>query len=221
MRCPSFDIISVHDYGTSAWTTAGALASAQKQTSKRVIMGEWGTTGANKATLISQFVDAFKQNGIPWMYWEVVKPGKATSDFEVWTDEPAWGALTGQPFDHSPQPVPETSKPAFVAPASSTVAPQQPVTTKAQTAQWSQTTQNWTKSSSSSASAQQQQQQQQKQSSSTAVQQQQTWQQTQATPSPKPTPTTPSWQEEQQRVSKIQNQQQAKASSAQSQDQGQ
>lgn len=83
MDCPSFDIVSVHDYGTSASTTAGACAAAQKRTSKRVIMGEWGIAGANKASTIRAFVDAFKAANVPWMYWEVVKPGQGTSDFEV------------------------------------------------------------------------------------------------------------------------------------------
>ncbi|CEQ43083.1 SPOSA6832_04978 [Sporobolomyces salmonicolor] len=82
--CDAFDIISVHDYGTSASITAGALASAQnKWPEKKVIMGEWGMTGANKAALVSEFVTAFKAQGISQMYWEVVKPGQASSDFEA------------------------------------------------------------------------------------------------------------------------------------------
>ncbi|GAA5905838.1 hypothetical protein JCM6882_000474 [Rhodosporidiobolus microsporus] len=97
--CSAFDIVSVHDYGTSASNTANALAAAQaKHTDKEVIMGEWGMSGANKAALISQFVSAFADKSIPQMYWEVVRPGKAASDFEVWTDEPAWKALTGQQY---------------------------------------------------------------------------------------------------------------------------
>ena len=83
--CASFDIVSVHDYGTSASTAVNALKGARAGAAKGkvVMMGEWGMTGANKASTIKSFVDAFKAAGLPWMYWEVVKPGKATSDFEV------------------------------------------------------------------------------------------------------------------------------------------
>lgn len=83
--CASIDIVSVHDYGTDAQTTANALIAAKSGSAsgKIVMMGEWGITGANKASTISQFVAAFKAAGLPWMYWEIVKPGKAASDFEV------------------------------------------------------------------------------------------------------------------------------------------
>lgn len=83
--CASFDIISVHDYGTNAQNTANALTAAKSGSAsgKIVMMGEWGITGANKASTIAAFVNAFKAAGLPWMYWEVVKPGKASSDFEV------------------------------------------------------------------------------------------------------------------------------------------
>jgi hypothetical protein len=83
--CGSIDIVSVHDYGTDAWTTANALIAARSgvASGKIVMMGEWGITGANKASTIAKFVEAFKSAGLPWMYWEIVKPGKAASDFEV------------------------------------------------------------------------------------------------------------------------------------------
>lgn len=82
--CSSFDIVSVHDYGTAAWSTAGSLASAQaKYPDKQIIMGEWGVTGSNKVSLVSDFVSAFQAHGLSWMYWEIVRPGKASSDFEV------------------------------------------------------------------------------------------------------------------------------------------
>lgn len=84
MSCDSFDVISVHDYGTSASVTAGALAAAQASNpGKQIIMGEWGMAGANKASLVSAFVSAFADHGLSWMYWEVVRPGQASSDFEV------------------------------------------------------------------------------------------------------------------------------------------
>ncbi|BGP24151.1 beta-1,3-mannanase [Rhodotorula toruloides] len=108
--CDAFDIVSVHDYGTSASSTANALAAAQNDyPGKKVIMGEWGIAGVNKAAIISQFVSAFEAKGVSWSYWEVTKPGAKATDFEVWTDEPAWQALTGQAYF---TPVATTAAPA-------------------------------------------------------------------------------------------------------------
>ncbi|BGP31546.1 hypothetical protein JCM10296v2_003316 [Rhodotorula toruloides] len=108
--CGAFDIVSVHDYGTSASSTANALAAAQNDhPGKKVIMGEWGIAGVNKAAIISQFVSAFKAKGVSWSYWEITKPGAKATDFEIWTDEPAWQALTGQAYF---TPVATTAAPA-------------------------------------------------------------------------------------------------------------
>ncbi|GAA5992473.1 hypothetical protein JCM11641_000833 [Rhodosporidiobolus odoratus] len=97
LDCDAFDVVSVHDYGTNAWNTAGTLASAQaKYPGKEIVMGEWGAAGANKAATISSFVSAFAAKSIPWMYWQITKPGAGADDFEVWTNEAAWKALTGQ-----------------------------------------------------------------------------------------------------------------------------
>ncbi|KPV75112.1 glycoside hydrolase family 5 protein [Rhodotorula graminis WP1] len=109
--CSAFDIISVHDYGTSAAATAGALAAAKAaHPGKEVIMGEWGMAGANKATVISQFVNAFNAQGISNMFWQITKPGAGAADFEVWTGEGAWKALTGQAFSNDAAPVVSASK---------------------------------------------------------------------------------------------------------------
>lgn len=95
-ECDNFDIISVHDYGTSASVTVGALVAAKAKASdrgKEIIFEEWGALGWNKADIIKSFATGLAQAGIPWLYWEVVKPGKGSSDFEVWTDEDSWGVL--------------------------------------------------------------------------------------------------------------------------------
>ncbi|BGP53901.1 hypothetical protein JCM8202_006094 [Rhodotorula sphaerocarpa] len=130
--CSSFDIVSVHDYGTAAWSTAGSLASAQaKYPDKQIIMGEWGVTGSNKVSLVSDFVSAFQAHGLSWMYWEIVRPGKASSDFEVWTDEPAWEALTGGK--------------AYNAPVSTSSSARSPSSTSASA--WSSQKDTWSSSS--------------------------------------------------------------------------
>ena len=95
--CDAFDIISVHDYGTSVYNSVTALQSATargKALGKSVIFGEWGAAGDNKASIITSFVQQLEQAQIPHMIWEVTKPGKGGSDFEIWTDEPAWDAFS-------------------------------------------------------------------------------------------------------------------------------
>lgn len=94
--CDNFDIISVHDYGTNAWTTAAALAAGQQKAwdqGKTLLFEEWGALGANKAAIIKQFAQALQQYSIPWLYWEITKPGQGSNDFEVWTNEDSWGVL--------------------------------------------------------------------------------------------------------------------------------
>lgn len=97
-NCDAFDIISVHDYGTNAWTTVNALQNAQSKASKygkTIVFEEWGALGDNKASTIAAFAQGLKDAGIPWLYWEIIKPGKGSSDFEVWTDEDAWWNAIG------------------------------------------------------------------------------------------------------------------------------
>lgn len=134
--CSSLDVISVHDYGTNAAVTAAAVSAAQAKLGddKLVIMGEWGATGTNKAATVASFVNAFKAAGIPQMVWEVVNPGKKAADFEIWTDEPSWAALTGGD-------VASSSTSAVAASPTSKAASSSTTTTKAASttskAQWS------------------------------------------------------------------------------------
>ncbi|GAA5844077.1 hypothetical protein JCM3766R1_004512 [Sporobolomyces carnicolor] len=101
-QCGSIDIVSVHDYGTNGVAIANRLARAKSEhPDKTIVMGEWGLTGSDKANKIKQFVDAFEAKGISWMYWQVTSPGAGSKDFEVWTSEPAWGALTGGSYSYS------------------------------------------------------------------------------------------------------------------------
>lgn len=96
--CKNFDIISVHDYGTSASSTVSALVSGQKKAAnygKSILFEEWGALGSNKANILQSFAYALRDAGIPWLYWEVVKPGRGSSDFEVWTDEDSWAQAIG------------------------------------------------------------------------------------------------------------------------------
>ena len=94
--CDNLDLISVHDYGTDASATAATLSTAQtkaKSLGKTLLLEEWGATGDNKAEFVTDFAEAMKQYSIPWLYWEVIKPGQGSSNFEVWTDEASWSVL--------------------------------------------------------------------------------------------------------------------------------
>lgn len=96
--CKNIDIISVHDYGTSASSSVSALIAGQKKAAtygKTVLFEEWGALGSNKANILQSFAYALRDAGIPWLYWEVVKPGKGSADFEVWTDEDSWANAIG------------------------------------------------------------------------------------------------------------------------------
>lgn len=76
--------VSVHDYGTNADTAVNALQNAASGSAKGkiVMMGEWGISGSNKAATVQSFVQKFKAAGIPWMYWQVTRPGQGAKDFE-------------------------------------------------------------------------------------------------------------------------------------------
>ncbi|KAI5477770.1 beta-1,3-mannanase [Pseudohyphozyma bogoriensis] len=157
--------LRVHDYGTDAAVTVSALVYAAQNAAsgKTVMMGEWGMTGANKAALTASFVKAFAAAGLPWMYWEVVKPGKAASDFEVWTDEPSWAALTGGTWSSSTYSTTypstssykSTSKSATYTsayPTYSSAYSSYSSKTTSKTTQWSSSSAAWTPSSSAASS---------------------------------------------------------------------
>lgn len=148
--CDALDVISVHDYGTDATTTVNALVSAQKSlgSSKAVIMGEWGATGQNKATIVKNFVSGFKAAGIPQMVWEVTSPGKGAADFEIAPgtsgdaiDQAAWAALTGG------------SVAVAAASSAKTSAAVAKATTTTTTAQWHSSSASWSQHASSAGSS--------------------------------------------------------------------
>lgn len=94
--CDRIDIVSVHDYGTTTSVTIPALQSGMstaQDNGKKLMFGEWGASGASKAEIITDFVEALNDAQIPHMIWEIVPPGKGEADYEIWTSEPAWQAF--------------------------------------------------------------------------------------------------------------------------------
>ncbi|KAH9142853.1 hypothetical protein AeRB84_013104 [Aphanomyces euteiches] len=79
-QCPAVYVVSIHTYADA------------NLNNKRVIVEEFGYTG-NKANNFANFMLAAQNAGLPWMIWEVLKPGN-TCDYETWTDESeAWQAI--------------------------------------------------------------------------------------------------------------------------------
>lgn len=96
--CPNIDVISVHDYGTDPSSTIPALQAGQQKAwnnGQTLLFEEWGALGGSKSSIVQSMAYALRDAGIPWLYWEIVKPGKGSSDFEVWTDEDTWWNAIG------------------------------------------------------------------------------------------------------------------------------
>lgn len=69
-----------------------ALQHAQSA-SKLMLFEEFGATGSSKSTTVSQHIDVFNDLAVPWMPWQISKPGKKETDYEFWTDEPTYEAV--------------------------------------------------------------------------------------------------------------------------------
>ncbi|KAJ3239479.1 ATP-binding cassette sub- A member 5 [Chytriomyces hyalinus] len=96
-ECGALDIVAMHTYNndinyvTSNLQNAASLANTYN---KRIEFQEFGATGGGKSGWIGQVASLSNSLGIPWLPWEVSKPGIA-NDYEFWTDDTAaWGALT-------------------------------------------------------------------------------------------------------------------------------
>jgi mannan endo-1,4-beta-mannosidase len=51
---------------------------------------EFGASGENKAQILKDHIDVFNDLRVPWMPWQISKPGNGGNDFEFWTDEEAY-----------------------------------------------------------------------------------------------------------------------------------
>jgi hypothetical protein len=49
-----------------------------------VLFEEWGAEGSNKAQLVTQFATSLKAIQVPWLYWEVTKPGQGAANYEMY-----------------------------------------------------------------------------------------------------------------------------------------
>jgi mannan endo-1,4-beta-mannosidase len=96
LNCDELDILGVHYYGASDSDVLQQVGAAVAANKKRIYVEEFGSLGANKAADLRRQIQTVKSMGVPWMFWQVSKPGKGSGDYEVWTDEPAWQAIKGE-----------------------------------------------------------------------------------------------------------------------------
>ncbi|PFH51190.1 glycoside hydrolase family 5 protein [Amanita thiersii Skay4041] len=97
--CANLQIIAIHDYNIDPSYVAShidAVKPTALNSGKRLLYEEFGALGSNKNNQIKAVTDTLISTGVPWMYWEVMKPGMGSNDYEVWTDEPSWPTMQSQ-----------------------------------------------------------------------------------------------------------------------------
>jgi len=97
--CNNLQIIALHDYNLDPNYVASHVDAAKPlagSSGKRMLYEEFGALGSNKQSQIQTITNLLMATGVPWMFWEILKPGKGSSDYEVWTDEPTWSTLSSQ-----------------------------------------------------------------------------------------------------------------------------
>jgi mannan endo-1,4-beta-mannosidase len=89
------DLVDIHSYsGVEEWSAKAPIALQHAQNaSKLVLFEEFGASGADKAKVVGQHIDVFNGLKVPWMIWQINKPGKGGNDFEFWTDEDTYGVV--------------------------------------------------------------------------------------------------------------------------------
>ncbi|TFK31397.1 glycoside hydrolase family 5 protein [Crucibulum laeve] len=97
--CANLQIIALHDYNLDSSYIASHIDAAKPlalNSGKRLLYEEFGATGSSKQSQIQAVTNTLISTGVPWMYWEMMKPGMKSNDYEVWTDEPTWSTLASQ-----------------------------------------------------------------------------------------------------------------------------
>jgi mannan endo-1,4-beta-mannosidase len=55
-----------------------------------MLFEEFGASGENKAQTLKDHIEVFNNLRVPWMPWQISKPGNGANDFEFWTNEEAY-----------------------------------------------------------------------------------------------------------------------------------
>lgn len=93
--CPTLDLIDIHSYsGVLEWRNKAPLALQHALAAgKLVLFEEFGALGDDKAAAVGQHIDVFNGLKVPWMVWQINKPGKGGKDYEFWVDEETYGVV--------------------------------------------------------------------------------------------------------------------------------
>ncbi|KAI4670642.1 uncharacterized protein J4E88_009734 [Alternaria novae-zelandiae] len=94
-NCATLDLVDIHSYsGVSEWRNKAPIALQHAQAAKKLVLfEEFGASGSNKASVVGQHIDIFNGLKVPWMIWQINKPGKGAADFEFWTNEDTFGVV--------------------------------------------------------------------------------------------------------------------------------
>ncbi|KAH0578621.1 hypothetical protein H2248_003759 [Termitomyces sp. 'cryptogamus'] len=97
--CSDIQVVAIHDYNLDpsyVATNIDAVKEISLSSGKRLLYEEFGALGSTKQSQIQAVTDTLISTGVPWMYWELTKPGTGAANYEVWTDEPSWSTLQSQ-----------------------------------------------------------------------------------------------------------------------------
>ncbi|KAF2033928.1 hypothetical protein EK21DRAFT_57265 [Setomelanomma holmii] len=93
--CSTLDLVDIHSYSeVSEFKNKAPVALQHAQAAKKLVLfEEFGATGNNKASVAGQHIDNFNSLKVPWMIWQISKPGNGAADFEFWTNEPVYDTV--------------------------------------------------------------------------------------------------------------------------------
>jgi len=93
--CETLDLVTLHSYsGVEEFRTKGPIALERaKAAGKLTLFEEFGASGDSKAQVLADHIAVFNGLGVPWMPWQISKPGNGANDFEFWTDEAAYDVV--------------------------------------------------------------------------------------------------------------------------------
>ncbi|KAF5557198.1 glycoside hydrolase [Fusarium phyllophilum] len=93
--CQALDLVTIHSYmGVNEFKNKGPVALQHaKSANKLMLFEKFGATGSSKSTTVGQHIDVFNGLGVPWMPWQISKPGNKANDYEFWTDEATYDVV--------------------------------------------------------------------------------------------------------------------------------
>ncbi|KAJ3537618.1 hypothetical protein NM688_g6656 [Phlebia brevispora] len=97
--CSDLQILAIHDYNIDPSYVGSSIDSVKPTvlaSGQRLLYEEFGAEGDDKQSQLQAVTNTLISTGVPWMYWEVTKPGAGSSNYEIWTDEPSWSTLQSQ-----------------------------------------------------------------------------------------------------------------------------